>query len=77
MANKKDNAKVAFVGDSFQAIGEETYSPVMQSGNYQPLIPASAESQSPTPPIGVSGVQPGKNNGSGGAAPSAKNSSSD
>lgn len=80
MAEKNDNdTKVAYVGDSYQAIverAEKTYSPVT-GGNYQPLIPTALEGQGPTPPVGVSGVSSGKNSGAVGATPSARNSSSD
>jgi hypothetical protein len=77
MAEKNDsNEDVVRVQQIYQPKAERTYSPVMQSGNYQPLIPTAAGSNAPTPPVGVSGVLPAKNGGDGGVAPSAKNSSS-
>ena len=75
--DNNNNAPVSHVKQSYQPKAEKTYSPVTQSGNYQPLIPAAAESQRPTPPVGVSGVQSGRNGGAGGSTPSEKNSSSD
>ena len=45
MTEKNDNdTKVSFAKDTYQAIverAEKTYSPVTQSGNYQPLDPNS------------------------------------
>lgn len=80
MTEKIDNnAKVSFAKDTYHAIVEKmerTYSPVTQSGNYQPLIPTAVGSQPPTPPVGVSGVPSAKNSGTGAEVPSAKNSSS-
>jgi len=76
MAEKNgNNAKVVHLRESYQPV-ERTYSPVSQSGNYQPLIPTAVGSQPPTPPVGVSGVPSAKNGGAEGTAPSAKNSSS-
>lgn len=78
MVNNNDNkTNVSHLKESYQPKVEKTYSPVTQSGNYQPLISTAVESHGSTPPVGVSGVQPGRNSGAGGAAPSPKNSSSD
>jgi hypothetical protein len=77
--NNDNNAGVSYAKDTYQAIvenAEKTYSPVTQSRNYQPVIPAAVGSQRPTPPVGASGVPSAKNGEAGGATPSAKNSSS-
>ena len=71
-----NNSDRARANDSYQPKAEKTYSPLFINGNYQPVMPISAN-QKAMPPVGDSGLPAARNNVPHPGASNNNNTSSD